>query len=143
MAMPATPTQALWTLRTIWWVTWISQGVLAFFMVVYRRPVEGGHPFWLAVCLLGLVLCTGAGYFCRSQCYKRYWRGDTITPRGYVRGNVALLIMLGVASSAALLGVALTGRLWPYLLVAGASWALATLNFPHGKPMQTHTPCWS
>lgn len=98
------------------------------------------YPMLLYVSAVTLAGGTAMAYFARSQMYKANWRGQAVTPRGYVMGNVVLLVLLNTVTLVALLAVLMIGRVMPTLLIALLALLVQCANFPHGRPMQPRGP---
>ncbi|MGB0768773.1 MAG: hypothetical protein ACPGYV_13815 [Phycisphaeraceae bacterium] len=80
------------------------------------------------------------GHMKRNQAYKAHWKGDAITPRGYVQGNTHFFAAL-TFGAIALFVLSITGG-WPAPTFAAAPVIIGLLifNFPNGKPMLPAPP---
>lgn len=104
------------------------------------RFVEAGRTvLYVNFALAALML--PVGLFVRNQCYKRNWRAEAVTPRGYLFGNVVLLAICEGLVILSLVNVFLNGALFPAGVPAAAVVAVHLLNFPHGGPMLGHGGC--
>ena len=69
----------------------------------------GAAASWNTTALTIGVALLLAGLYARNQLYKANWRGDVVTPRGYVRGNGVLFAAIAAAGLVALAAVLLPG----------------------------------
>jgi hypothetical protein len=135
-------TRALLTIRVIWAALILGQVVFAAVIAVINsgdQPVGddaelGQVLFYASAGLLALAVPTA--YFIRGQIYKANWRGNAITPAGYISGNLLFLAMLEGASLLSLVAVLLGGAFWPNALPAALAVVVQLVNFPDGKPMR-------
>lgn len=137
--------RALGIVRVIWAIAAGSQGLLLLAAIAVVGQVGGPlasehHLVLLAASLGALVGGTLLAYFTRNQLYKRYWRGHAIAPRGYVTGNVVLLVLLAGTSTLALVSAIVVKAVLPYVLISGVAMVLMLLNVPRGRPMLPHEP---
>ena len=142
---PAEVRQALMRIRVMWLA--LIMGQLAFalivaFVVMSRDSIrEIGVPVDILfyVSLATIVPAVLVGYFARNQIYKRHWVGDVISPRGYMGGNLVLLVICAAVSFFGLFVCVVGQSLWPYSIPSVAALAVQMINFPHGRPMQPPT----
>jgi hypothetical protein len=142
----ATPETALLTARVLWALLLVGQ--LAFLLTIFSVRARGAMPnvapdgkrlvAYLAIG--GLVLLLPLGYHLRNQAYKKEWRGDTITPRGYVTGNLILFVLCQMACTLALTWALVSGAFWPAALPAVVAAAVYAVNFPNGQAMLPAPP---
>jgi len=125
----------------------LSHGVFLLMSVeLHRGSLPGGlHPLrpyasaalWVSFGLLGLIPWS---YWQRNQRYKAHWRGDLVTPMGYVQGMSAVLAATFLSAFFSYLSVLASQDLVlgaaPMLIAAGVHWA----NYPTGQPMRPATP---
>lgn len=99
---------------------------------------QAGQSMMLAV-MVGLVALI-IGHVARSQAYKAQWKGEAITPAGYIKGN-SLFFTAITGGAVALLGLSMAGG-WPAPTFAAAPIIIGLLifNFPNGKPMLPAPP---
>lgn len=140
-----TPAQALRMARVLWAGLLIAQGIFGVLVVwlvaAGQVPrVAGAYPLLMYVALGALVVLVPLAHFMRNQLYKSSWREHAVTPRGYVGGNLILMVLLEAASVIALLAVLVIGELMPTLLIAVAVLLVQLLNFPTGAPMRPREP---
>jgi len=86
-----------------------------------------------------LLLEVPLGYLMRSQFYKKNWRGNVITPRGYMSGNIVLWAMLASVALSGAVTTLLAGSLGLPIGLAGIAILFMLINFPTGKPLAPAT----
>ena len=136
------PEQALMTLRIIWFA--MLMGPLGLFIAAAIFRAQGSAPRGdstvvsvLTYAAIGLAfLGIPMGYLLRSQQYKANWRGDLITPQGYLTGNI--LLLAPCESPGLLAGVAflLGAPAWQAAIPLALAFTAMLANFPNGKPMR-------
>ncbi len=135
------PAQALTTTRLLWAAMLSGQlvllGVIALLMAQGTlSPADPQLTTTLFLVSLGaIVTAVPAGYFARSQIYKKHWQRESIEPRGYVTGNIVLLALLEAPAMLALVTCMLAASFWPGIVVAMLALGVQIINFPHGVPM--------
>jgi hypothetical protein len=123
------------------WLALLGGQLIAAMRLIYRAVADdstglsSAPPAWIsmAVALAAVAL----GYFLRNQTYKRAWRAQAVTPRGYLTGNGILLGLITVAAVFNLALMYVSGAMTPHIAVAIFCLVVHGVNFPHGKPMQT------
>jgi hypothetical protein len=141
--MPINSTNAGWALRIVWLALLLVQAV--FLIIAVRVAARGAvapagtWPLFLGACIAAPV-AIAVGIFARMQTYKKHWREDAITPKGYLAGNLLLLIVLHIAAVFILIVTIRAGRLFPYLTPMALLLAAHLINYPHGRPMRSHPP---
>ena len=134
---------AIRMLRWFWAASIVGQIAFAALVVAIVGPEEPDQEraqrfFYMAIGLLPMGV--GVGYFLRSQCYKQHWVRCAITPRGYRKGNLALLAAIEAVSVVTLIGAMITGDMWRPLLIVAVAIMVGALNFPTGRPMEPASP---
>lgn len=112
--------------------------VIAVGWVIFRggQPLVEALAFWgAAVPIAAAVALPMIGYFLRMQAYKRHWVGQSITPWGYAKGNIALFLSCELVVWVMAVGVLVSATWWGILAVA-VSWIVVLLNPAHGRPME-------
>lgn len=102
-------------------------------------PDGPGKTWNVRAVVLGLVLLA-SGFYGRNQVYKANWRGDAVTPDGYLRGNALLFGAIALAGLLAF-GVGVWQGL-PTAIYQGAIVLVGLLvfTFPNGRPMLPEPP---
>lgn len=97
-----------------------------------------GQSMTMAIGIGIVALITGI--IARNQAYKAEWKGDVISPAGYVTGNTYLFLAL-TAGAIGLFVLSITGG-WPAPTFAAAPIIIGLLifNFPNGQPMKPAPP---
>jgi hypothetical protein len=103
-------------------------------------PTDGARGWLRYLAVVALVVGLPLAMFLRNQVYKANWRGDAITPDGYLRGNILLFSTLEGIAVVSLLIMAVTGTDYLLTAVAAVCFAAVAVNFPTGKPMQPTRP---
>ncbi|MEM1356093.1 MAG: hypothetical protein AAGH88_14555 [Planctomycetota bacterium] len=138
--------QALTRARLIWGLTVLTvvplpfvAGALTGMAWLAEVPDGPGKSWNLSAVVIGLVLMAG-GLFARNQAYKANWRGDVVSPQGYLRGNALLFSALAAAGLVAF-GIGVWQGL-PTAIYQGAIVLVGLLvfNFPNGKAMLPQPP---
>ncbi len=133
-----TAERALRVLRLLWAAMLGTQltGLVVFVaMLPGRSPNMGaGWTIFIGATVM-LAVSVPAGYFARSQLYKRHWEGNRVTPRGYLTGNVVLLSLCESVGLLGLVGVLVSGSVWPCVVPAVIAMAVQVVNFPTGHAM--------
>ncbi|MFW6059986.1 MAG: hypothetical protein ACODAQ_07375 [Phycisphaeraceae bacterium] len=139
------PPQALRMARVLWSGLLGGQAVFAALVVwlvvagqVPRTP--NAYPMLMYVALGALAVLTPLAYFLRNQIYKASWREHAVSPRGYVGGNLILMVLLEAAGFIAFMAVLVIGALMPTVLIGAAALAVQFVNFPTGTPMRPRGP---
>ncbi len=141
-----TPPQALRLARLGWGVLLLLQSLAAGLCVGFlgAAPVNEAAPvspsLLFLIAVTSLVVLTPVGLFIRNQVYKAHWRGPAVTPRGYLKGNVLLFVLLEAVVLEALVFAMVAGPHPGLLLVAAGSLLVQVVNFPTGRPMQPRSP---
>ena len=138
--------QQLTAIRLIWGA--MILGELIFAGVVVFRPLLAqpllGDSFASVVLLyavwVALAVALPVGYFARNQIYKAHWREHTVTPTGYFKGNLVLLVLMDAVALFSLVTALLAGSFWPYGGPAILALLVQVLNYPTGKPLRPHPP---
>jgi len=90
--------------------------------------------------MVGWLLLVPMAYFVRNQSYKKNWRGDAISPAGYERANVNLLVILEIPCVLGYLAYELTANPQDLFIPLGVTATFLILNFPNGKAMRPMPP---
>jgi len=142
----SSPKGALVTTRVIWAALLVGQISFLFVMLLIwsQRESAGGQPQDVAddvtdilgyVAIAMLFVLTPLGYFIRNQVYKANWRGNIVTPHGYIVGNIILLAMLEGVAMLGLIGTFAQGSFGLPFVPTVIAMAIQVINFPHGRPM--------
>lgn len=132
--------KALSTLRIIW--ASLLMGPIMFFVIlmfIVKPTASGSTSLSQTLHMVSLVVTLvfiPAGYMIRLQTYKKHWQVNSVTPQGYLTGN---LILLAICEGAALLGVIVTfleGTVMPYIIPAFIAVMTHIINWPNGKAME-------
>lgn len=130
--------RALAGLRVVWGLLLAGALIVLVALVTPDRGDRAGAGLALAPWVV-LFVAAPVGILLRGQIYKRYWRGDVVTGRGYVAGNMVLFAGLGAivitCLIASLAGAPRVATILPGLLAT----ALILVNHPHGHPLQPPT----
>ena len=100
----------------------------------------GGGVGGVGVAWVLLVVAVLVGFFLRNQIYKQHWRGSSVTPAGYVTGN---LVFFGIIEGPGVVAAVLLmvgSSLLPTLLPLLISWVILLVNYPTGGPMRPTGP---
>ncbi|MEM9882895.1 MAG: hypothetical protein AAF800_08255 [Planctomycetota bacterium] len=134
------------TLRVIWAAVLMGlvtvMGVLVF-LTLSEEPNADVEPSLPVVSLIaaGLLITTiPVGYFVRNQVYKANWRGDAVTPEGYLRGNIAFYALIEFPAVIAAISVLIEGAVWPHAVPWLVTVGLLLVNFPTGGPTRDASP---
>lgn len=142
--IPSDPKAALRTLRVIWGAIVLSPLLMAGILLAFASNAAGVAPdlrsIFIYTAVAMLLVLTPLGYFIRNQTYKAHWRGDAITPAGYVTGNIVLLGMMEAVADVAVIFAFIVGTVLPFAYVAGAAILVMLINFPTGRPMEPTEP---
>jgi hypothetical protein len=143
----ATPATALLTTRLFWALLLGAQVFFALFVysVASGRTLPGTTPevvrLLSLVTVAALLILVPLGYYVRGQTYKKHWRGHAIAPRGYISGNLPLLLMCAAVSVLGLVTMLVQrGWWWPTALTTAAAVAVQVVNFPNGRAMEPVPP---
>ncbi len=140
------PSTALRSTRLRWLLTLLITSPLPFIVL----PITGSD--WLTqqpgssasnAMLLSALIAGGLlllGLFTRNQMYKANWRGEAVTPAGYLKGNTLLFAAVALAAASLMLISIVTGFPAPTFAAAPLLVGLLIFNFPTGKPMQPTPP---
>lgn len=145
---PFSPEQAiaLRRLRLRWLVALMTNLPLPFIVL----PITGSA--WLEqqpggaasqAMLLAVVLGVGSvllGLFTRNQVYKANWRGEVISPDGYVKANTLLFAAINCGAYALFVLSVVKSYPAPTFAAAPVYAGLLAFNFPNGRPMQPAPP---
>lgn len=137
-----TADQALWVLRALWTLLLLAHVVAA--LMLKRRVVADataiqGVPY-IGIGLGLTVAALTLGGFFRTQQYKAHWRGDAVTPTGYLWGNVPILVMLGFGALSTLMGLYIGHAARGWWSLDALALVLLAMNYPNGKAMQPTPP---
>jgi len=141
-----TPDRALLTTRLLWLILLMGQGFLVFVIhFVWKNVAASDEPNSSAQILTSISIGTllvvlPLAFAVRGHTYKKYWRGNAITPRGYLNGNLVFFILCEMVSLFALLNVMLQRTYWPYVIPAVIALLAQLINFPNGKAMEPAPP---
>jgi hypothetical protein len=138
------PQDALKATRLVWLALMLGQVIMAVAFVAIRPSVPGSGAAdtpWLLpwLPLVAVPVAIGIGLFMRSQIFKANWRGNVITPEGYIKAH---LLAGAIIEAPSLLGLALMvvhQDLLLGLLPTAIALAVMAGMFPNGKPMHEPT----
>jgi hypothetical protein len=128
---------------------WIGYGVmlalpfLAFLYVaawmmrhsgVDRRdlPLANG---WFIASVVYMVLVPAASFFLRSRYFRKYWKGERVSPRDYLKGMYVVWGALEIGGLLSLFGCFMSRSLLPGLLPALAAFVMYIVLWPNGRAM--------
>lgn len=133
----------LMTMRVVWFALLCGQVIFGVIVLghcsgrgveSYRRELV--WPFGIAAAVM-LAVAVPAGLFVRMQIYKRHWRGDVISPKGYFTGNLVFLAMCEGVSLFGLATVMIMGYVDWSIVVSVIAVLIQLANFPTGAPMRS------
>jgi len=134
--------QMLIQTRVIWFAMLVTPIVMTSVALAMRpghaATAQPSMPIMSYVCMAQLATLLPLGLFIRNQVYKANWRGDVVTPHGYMRGNLILMAMLEGTSMFAVVVIMMGEPVAIPLAVAFLAMAIHVVNFPNGKPMLPH-----
>lgn len=143
----ATPATALVTTRLFWALLLGAEVFFALFVyaVVAGQTLPGTTPEVVRLLsrstVAALLILVPLGYYLRGQTYKKHWQGHAIAPRGYIAGNLPLLLMcMAVAVLGLVTMLVHRGWWWPTALTTAAAVAVQLINFPNGRAMEPTPP---
>ncbi|MGA3066205.1 MAG: hypothetical protein ABSF29_05080 [Tepidisphaeraceae bacterium] len=131
------------------WGCWVLFLVLPFFMflhVVWTLNAEqpgaaapGGHEYWF-LAAIGYLLVAGPGsFFARSNIFKAYWSGQTVSPGKYFSGMLLIWLALEIGGLFSLAGCLVDRQLLPNLFPALVAFMFYVTFWPSGRAMVRQT----
>ncbi len=138
-----TPAQAV---RAVWilWSAFLA-GLGIFAVVVYfvrdpnALPQDIAQLFFL-LAWAGVFVGFPIGYFVRMQVYKANWQINSVTPRGYLTGNLFFFAAAEPAGLMALVAILLGAPWWPTSAPLILALLLLLPNLPSERLMQPALP---
>ena len=130
--------------RYAWWswATLLLAPFALFLFVAYRLMDDAGSPrnqsgahAWFIGTMAYLAVVVPITFFYRSRCFAAYWKGKTVAPADYLRGNLAVWIALEIGGILALVGCLMTDALLPCILPALAAFMFFVPLWPSGTAM--------
>jgi hypothetical protein len=129
------------------WATWVVLLVIPFFLfltVVWRLGIgetvvvaTDKQPWFLGASAY-LLVAVPLAFFWRGHVFKAYWTGQTIAPRNYLYGMLAIWAALEFGGIFALLGCFVNHSLLPNLLPALVAFMFYVTLWPSGRAMVKH-----
>ena len=136
-----------WRLKVFWAMVVLGHGFFLLMSVdAYRGSLSDGfqpsRPYasaasWVSFGILGLIPWA---YWQRNQRYKAHWRGDLVTPEGYVQGMSVVLAATFLSASFSYFSVQASQNLVLGAVPILISLGVHLMNYPTGRPMQPVTP---
>ena len=134
---------AIMTTRIIWAALLMGQVVFLAVVLTLRQNAEESDAaktspishmlFYTGVFML--IVAVPAAYFLRSTIYRRGGSDRNVTPQAYITGNILFLAICEGVSFVGLIGILLSGTMWPHLAISMVAIAVQSLNFPTGNVM--------
>jgi hypothetical protein len=153
MSHPATETRVSKSASTmspatairVAWVCWIVLLVVPFFLflhVVWTLSGEragGAAPDqqqrWFLGAVIYLLIAGPASFFARSEIFKAYWSGKTVSPKKYLSGMLLIWLALEVGGLFSLGGCLAERHLLPNLFPALVAFMFYVTFWPSGRAM--------
>lgn len=133
-------------LRLRWGLTLIVNAPLPFVALpitgsnwVGQQPGQAAANAMMFSIVFG-VAALAIGMFTRNQIYKANWKGEVVSPAGYLKANVIFFIAVTVGAFAIFLLGVLNRYPAPTFAAAPIVIGLLVFNFPTGKPMRPALP---
>jgi hypothetical protein len=127
------------------WVCWIVFLVLPFFFflhVVWTLNAEQRAPVspheqqkWFLSAIVYLLIAGPGSFFARSNIFKAYWSGNTVSPGKYLSGMLLIWLALEVGGLFSLAGCLAEHQLLPNLFPAMVAFMFYVTFWPSGRAM--------
>lgn len=137
-----TPQSAL---RYAWygWLALLAFPFLLFIVVFWRLVLDGatprrtdaiGHTWFVAMALYHVLVVPGS-IFLRGRIFRNYYRGQCLSPPGYLLGMFIVWLTLELGGLLSLTGCLVSGSLLPNLFPALVALMIFVTLWPSGRAM--------
>jgi hypothetical protein len=129
------------------WISWLTFLLLPFFLFLYvivnlTDETSARHlasaQVWFVISMAYMAIVVPGAIFWRSQLFKPYWQGQTVSPRQYLKGMFLVWLSLEIGGLLSLTGCLVNHTLLPNLLPALVAFMLFTPLWPSGRAMTRH-----
>lgn len=124
------------------WICWAVLLVAPFIMFLFvvwqvsGSDIVSPHAnLWFIISMAYLALAVPAAIFWRSKVFRRYWNGEVVRPREYLRGMIGVWVTIEIGGLLSLFGCLMSNTLMPCMLPAAVAFMFFTPLYPSGSAM--------